>query len=98
MKKRFLLSLVFALNVNIMNATTPYYMQNPDSSKIDAIKTDDAKCGCNGDCNGGNIENPFTQQDERNALGSEKIEATQASCGCGGDCNGGQDFKLPSIK
>jgi len=95
MKKKFLLSLVFAFNVHCMNATIPYYMQNPDSSKIDVIKTDDAKCGCSGDCNGGNLENTFTQQNAHNALSSEKTNATQASCGCGGDCNGGQDITLP---
>ena len=97
MKKRFLLSLIFALNINIINATIPYYMKNTDSSKIDAIKTDNASCGCgDGDCNGGSIKNPFAGQDERNSLSSEKTNATQASCGCGdGDCNGGEDFKLP---
>lgn len=89
MKKRLLLSLIFAVNIHASKATVPYYMENPNSSRIDAIKNDDARCGCSGDCNGSNIENPLTQKDEYNALGSEAINATQANCGCSGDCNGG---------
>jgi len=52
MKKTLLTSLFIALSSHAMTANIPYYMQNPNSSNIDAIKTDSASCGCKAGCNG----------------------------------------------
>lgn len=62
MKKNLYISFALLLGANLVNAAVPYYMTNPDNSKIDAIKTDKACADC-GDCNGDKIVNPFQKQE-----------------------------------
>ena len=88
--KKLLLGLVVALNINVIEATNPYVTQN----EVSEINIDQAGCGsCDkSGCNGGNLENPLSQQNERNALASEKFETTQTGCGsCDkSGCNNGE--------
>ena len=44
-------------------AFVPYYMKNTDSSKIDAIKTNQATCGCDDDDCGSAKQEIFAKQE-----------------------------------
>lgn len=70
MNKILFIGFAFFLNANLQatakEAFIPYYMRNTDSSKLNAIKTDNAcgSCDCGDDSSSGNFESPFTSKQE----------------------------------
>ena len=98
MKKSLIISIVLLIGVSLIEAKSafvPYYMRNTDSSKVDAVKTDQAcgSCDCGDDSNSGVIENPLAQQGYIN-LTASKIESARTLCGCG--CDDGDDIDMPA--
>jgi len=80
--------------LNAKNAFIPYYMRNTDSSKINAIKTNQAcgSCDCGDDSNSGENVNPFSKETVIN-LANQEIKARQQCSSC--DCGDGDDIDYP---
>ena len=77
------------------SAFVPYYMRKTDSSRINAVKADQAcgSCDCGDDSSNGVIENPLAQQKYIN-LTASKVESARTLCGCG--CDDGDDIDMPA--
>lgn len=84
------------------NDSVPYYMKKTDSSRINAIKTDQANCGDDncGDCNGDNVpSNILTTVQYISLQVKADTYAQQNSCGgCGNDNCGDDSIDLPISK